>query len=69
MIMRGKCMAGRDFSCTAIRFNEAAHDHARKGQSKQPQYRETYSFNEAAHDHARKAELSVDRGVNGGPLQ
>ena len=54
MIMRGKRKVLNAGAVNFFRFNEAAHDHARKDHRGLPGYERPLGFNEAAHDHARK---------------
>ena len=54
MIMRGKFGTARSGLHSGRRFNEAAHDHARKAWSAGGIGGGVSCFNEAAHDHARK---------------
>ena len=54
MIMRGKESFIARQLIERFRFNEAAHDHARKGFTIESWKPTSNCFNEAAHDHARK---------------
>ena len=69
MIMRGKARRWNCAGVTPDRFNEAAHDHARKASAACASLRTIFCFNEAAHDHARKDPKESDRRTGYGLLQ